>query len=154
MPNSDQSRSWNGPTGEHWAAEAERYDAMLAPFVGPIVAAAAPQPGEAVLDVGCGNGALALAFAEQVAPGGRVTGVDLSEPMLAEARRRADAAGRGDVTFVRADAQTAALPGPFDVVVSRFGVMFFDDPTAAFTNLAASLRPGGRIVFVCWQDLS
>ena len=112
------------------------------------------RPGEHVLDVGCGSGALALAIGPLVAPDGSVLGLDISRPMLANATIRARAAGLDNVSFERGDAQIHGLPeAGFDAIVSRFGVMFFDDPNAAFANLARSLRPDGRLVFACWQDL-
>jgi ubiquinone/menaquinone biosynthesis C-methylase UbiE len=110
---------------------------------------AAIRPGERVIDVGCGSGATTLAAAPLVGAQGSVLGVDVSEPMLAVARRRA--AGLGNVRFVAADAQTHAFePGAQDLVLSRFGVMFFDDPPRAFASLRRALRPGGRLCFVCW----
>lgn len=102
--------------------------------------------------MGCGNGATTIEAARSVGPTGSATGIDVSAPMLATARTRASAAGV-PATFVEADAQTADLGGPLDAIISRFGVMFFDDPVAAFTNLAGALRPGGRLAFTCWQDL-
>ena len=143
---------WNGRPASVWVAEAERLDSMLAPFGRRLLAAAALQPGERVLDVGCGNGAVSLEAARAVGSGGRVTGLDLSAPMLGLARRRAEDQGV-DVDFVQGDAQTTSFDRPFDVVVSRFGVMFFDDPEAAFANLATAVRPGGRMLFVCWQEM-
>jgi SAM-dependent methyltransferase len=111
--------------------------------------------GEVVLDVGCGCGATALELAERVGPAGRVLGLDLSGPMLERARSRARAAGAANLRFEQADAQTADLPaGAHDLVFSRFGVMFFADPPAAFANLRRALRPGGRVSFVCWQRLA
>lgn len=145
---------WDGADGERWAAEAERYDRMTRRFADAIVNAVAARPGERLLDVGCGNGALTLALAEPVAPDGTITGLDISSPMLAVAERRARQRGLTNTSFLHADAQAADLePGSFDAVVSRFGVMFFNDPVAAFTNLANALRPGGRLVFTCWRDL-
>jgi SAM-dependent methyltransferase len=129
---------------------ADFHDRMLAPFLAPLIEALDPRPGERVLDVGCGNGALTLAVAERVGPDGEAVGVDVSPQMLAVARARA--AGAGNVSFRHDDAGTAALEG-FDAWTSRFGVMFFDDQAAAFANLAAGLRPGGRAVFACWRDL-
>jgi ubiquinone/menaquinone biosynthesis C-methylase UbiE len=97
--------------------------------------------------VGCGNGAISLEAARAVGPSGQVTGLDLSAPMLEVARRRAEEQGL-NVDFVRCDAQTASFDQPFDVVLSRFGVMFFDNPGVAFANLAKATRPGGRLCFV------
>src|SRR5215471_15156359 len=154
-PNAAQIESWDGPGGQHWVAEAERYDRMTRSFGERIIEAAAPGPGERVLDVGCGNGAVALAVSALVAPGGSVMGLDISGPMLAYARRRAAAAQIASVSFRQGDAQVYPLPkASFDAVVSRFGVMFFDDPVAAFANIGRALRPGGRIAFTCWQDLT
>lgn len=154
MANAEQVEYWEGHGGEHWAAEAERYDSINRRFAERIVEALDPRPGERVLDVGCGNGALALAIGPRVAPDGDVTGLDLSGPMLAVARRRAEEAGLDNVAFEKGDAQVHPLPeAGFDAVVSRFGVMFFDDPTAAFANLRRALRPGGRLVVACWHEL-
>jgi SAM-dependent methyltransferase len=154
MPNVEQMDYWNGAGGEHWAAEQVRYDEINAEFEARVVAVLAPEPGHRVLDVGCGNGALSLAIAPLVAPAGLVLGLDISGPMLETARQRAHAARLSNATFEHGDAQTYQLEeAAFDATVSRFGVMFFDDPDAAFANLTRSLRPGGRAVFTCWQDL-
>jgi SAM-dependent methyltransferase len=155
MPNIEQAEYWDGAGGEHWVAEQARYDRMIAGFGNRMVEVLSPRSGERVLDVGCGNGALSLAIGSRVAPEGSVLGLDISGPMLAVATRRARAAGQGNVIFERGDAQVHDLPdGEFDAVVSRFGVMFFDDPHAAFANLARALRPGGRLVFACWEELA
>lgn len=152
-PNAVQAEHWNGTEGRHWAAHHERYEAMLGSFGLQVLEAVEIRPGERVLDVGCGAGDLALAAARTVGSNGRVVGIDLSVPMLETARGRASVAGLGNVSFVASDAQTSELgEGAFDVVVSRFGVMFFADPVAAFTSVARALRPGGRLAFVCWQD--
>lgn len=146
--------NWDGADGERWAAEADRYDRMSRHFTDAIVDAVAPTPGEHVLDVGCGNGALLLVIAGMVAPEGTVVGLDISSPMLDVARRRATDHSAGNVRLIHGDAQVAELePAAFDAVVSRFGVMFFHDATAAFTNLAGAMRPGARLVFTCWRDL-
>jgi ubiquinone/menaquinone biosynthesis C-methylase UbiE len=153
LPNAVQAEHWNGTEGHHWATQHERYEAMLGPFGARVLDAVAIQPGGRVLDVGCGAGDLSLAAGWATGSEGRVVGIDLSEPMLDTARRRASVAGLGNVSFVAGDAQTYGFgEGELDVVVSRFGVMFFADPVAAFTNLARALRPGGRLGFVCWQD--
>lgn len=114
----------------------------------------APVPGERVLDVGCGAGATTLALAERVSPGGAAVGVDLSAPLVAEARARAEAAGVTAASFLEADAQVDDLGAAgFDAAFSQFGVMFFADPVAAFANVHRSLVPGGRPAFACWQDV-
>jgi SAM-dependent methyltransferase len=154
MPNVEQVEYWDGSGGEHWVAQQARYDQINGAFGDRVVEVLSPRPGERVLDVGCGNGALSLAIGPLVAPDGSVLGLDISGPMLAMATTRARAAGLENVRFERGDAQVHALPDAgFDAVVSRFGVMFFDDPHAAFANMARSLRSGGRVVFACWQDL-
>ena len=113
---------------------------------------AAPAPDESVLDVGCGCGQTTVQLGERVGPGGRVTGIDLSAVMLEQARQRR--AIHENLRFENADAQIARLPArKFDLVFSRFGVMFFADAEAAFSNLRSALKPGGRLAFVCWQPL-
>ena len=155
MDHEEQHDAWDGATGERWAADADRYDRMSEAFLDLIVNAVDPRPGERVLDVGCGAGALSLAAAELVGESGGVVGIDVSERLLDVARTRSAATG-GPVstTFVLGDAQQHQFgDGQFDAIVSRFGVMFFDDATSAFSNLVAALRPGGRMVFACWRDL-
>jgi SAM-dependent methyltransferase len=154
MRNDEQFEYWNGPEGQHWADREDRFDGMLAAFVEPLLDAAAVAPDDRVLDVGCGNGATSRAAARR-ATNGRVVGVDISGPMLARARGRAADDGLENVEFVHADAQDHSFDDsdPFDVMLSRFGVMFFADPVAAFANLGTALRPGGRVAFVCWQAL-
>src|SRR6266567_7137607 len=129
IANTAQAEHWNtGPGVAHWVANQARYDRMHAPFTALILAAAALRPGENVLDVGCGCGGTTLAAARLVAPG-QATGLDLSAPMLARARADARASGLDNVLFVQGDAQVYPLePARFDAVLSRFGVMFFDDP--------------------------
>jgi SAM-dependent methyltransferase len=149
-PNAAQVELWNGPAVEGWIAHGEELDAIVAPITMALLHRLAPKPGERILDVGCGAGPTTFLVAERVRPDGEVVGVDISEPLLQQARRRAEGSGAA-VSFLIADAQTAALPGPFHAATSRMGVMFFDDPAAAFANLAGALRPGGRLVFACWQ---
>ncbi|WAS89841.1 class I SAM-dependent methyltransferase [Nannocystis punicea] len=142
---------WNGRVGESWRVHQERLDDMLAAYGEAVLGAAGARPGERVLDVGCGAGATSLALARAVQPGGAVVGVDVSTPLLERARERAAAAGL-DVTFRCADAGADDLgPGGYDLLVSRFGVMFFADPVAAFVHVRAAARPGGRLAFVCWR---
>ena len=152
MANTDMAEYWNGRPADVWVTEAERFDSMLAAFGRRLLTAAVLEPGEQVLDVGCGNGAISLEAARAVGSGGHVTGLDLSAPMLEVARRRAEEQAI-EADFVQDDAQTASFDQRFDVIVSRFGVMFFDDPEAAFANLAKAARPGGRLCFVCWQEM-
>ncbi|WP_175734879.1 class I SAM-dependent methyltransferase [Burkholderia ambifaria] len=146
----DQGGDWNGQSGERWVANQTRLDALVAVFGQAAIEAAAPVTGERVLDVGCGAGASSLALAARVGPGGQVLGVDISEPLIG--RARALAPQDTPALFQVADASSAELPeGAFDILFSRFGVMFFDDPTAAFAHMRRALRPGGRVAFVCWR---
>jgi SAM-dependent methyltransferase len=135
-----------------WAEIREPLERQLAPLGRRALAALAPRPGENVLDIGCGGGETALELARAVAPDGTVVGVDLSAAVLAFARRAAKGCER--VRFVQADAQAFPFePASFDAAFSRFGVMFFADPTAAFINIRRSLKPNGRLAFVCWRAL-
>jgi SAM-dependent methyltransferase len=148
MPaNEDQIRFWNEKAGQDWTVLQERMDANLAAIGDAVLALAHAKSGETVLDVGCGTGATSLALAQT---GANVTGLDVSKPMLGLARRRAIAAGL-DIAFIEADASSHPFEPEFDLVFSRFGVMFFDDPIGAFANLHRALKPGGRLVFVCWR---
>jgi SAM-dependent methyltransferase len=145
---------WATVEGEHFLAEAERYTRMLAGVAQRIVAVAEIQPGESVLDVGCGYGALTL-LAAKAADDVRVVGLDVNDTELRHARERARAEGLDNVTFEQGDAQTHALPeGSIDAVISRLGVMFFEDPRAAFTNFSQAVRPDGRLAFAVWRDVS
>jgi SAM-dependent methyltransferase len=152
--NHDQLEHWNDreATGD-WVTNQERYDRMLEPFAGLILDAAALSPGEQVLDVGCGCGATTLAAARAVSPG-TAAGIDLSAAMLARARENAAKADLSNASFEQADAQVHRFSASYDAVISRFGVMFFADPVAAFANLRAATRPGGRLAFACWQPLA
>lgn len=152
--NEDQRESWDGPGGAFWAENADRMDAGLARYTEPFFAEAAIEPGERVLDIGCGNGLTTCEAARRAAPG-TALGVDLSGEMLAVARDRARLAGLGNVEFVQADAQVYGFPaGGFDVVISRHGTMFFGDPAAAFANIATAVAPGGRLALLVWRDLA
>jgi SAM-dependent methyltransferase len=153
-PNAEQATFWNEQAGPIWVARQTMLDRMIAPFGERAMAALAPRPGERIVDVGCGCGDTSLAIARRVTPSGSVLGLDISEPMLARARERAAADGLAHVRFVAGDAQTHALaPGSADVIFSRFGVMFFVDPTAAFAHLRTALEPDGRVAFACWREL-
>jgi SAM-dependent methyltransferase len=149
--NTGQAEVWNGYEGGHWAANQSRYDAVNSGFNEPLLEAAAIGAGDRVLDVGCGNGQLTRLAARR---GRHATGVDLSAPMLDRARATAAEEGVANVTFERADAQVHPFPpAAFDVAVSRFGVMFFADPVAAFANVARALRPGGRVAFLSLRPI-
>ena len=148
--NAYQVADWNGQSGERWVANQARLDAMVEVFGQAAIEAAAPATDERVLDVGCGAGASSRALAARVGAGGQVLGVDISEPLLDRARTLAQQ--DTPALFQVADASSAELPqGAFDILFSRFGVMFFDDPTAAFAHMRRALRPGGRVAFVCWR---
>lgn len=139
---------WQGQTGEAWAEEWRRTDRTLAPLNEALLARALPFEGRRILDVGCGAGATSFAFADAL-PQAEVTGLDLSDALVAAAEARRD--GRGNVRFVQGDAAAwAPDDGPFDLIVSRHGVMFFDDPVAAFAHLHG-LAPGGRLLFSCFR---
>ncbi|MFD5701976.1 class I SAM-dependent methyltransferase [Streptomyces lasiicapitis] len=154
LPNARQEAIWNGPVGRHWAEQQDRYDAMSGDLNDHLFAAAAIGDGDRVLDVGCGAGTVTR-IAARLAGGGRAVGVDISEPLLARARARTAAEGVPNVSYERGDAQTHPFPaGGYDVAISRGGVMFFADHTAAFGNIARALRPGGRLVFACPQPAS
>lgn len=147
--NEEQIRHWNEELGPYYVAEAERLDTMISAFGDAMFNAVALQPSERVLDVGCGNGATTIEAARRVRPGGSAVGVDVSAPMLDLARRRAAADKVSEAEFFQGDAQVHDFGGGvFDAVISRHGLMFFDDPGVAFANLARALRPGGRMVFV------
>jgi len=149
-PNANQAAFWNDAAGRTWVEAQDPLDRQLEPLGRRGMAALAPAAGERVLDIGCGAGATSLALAEAVGPRGEVLGVDISAPLLDAARRRAR--GVANLRFAEADAQTYAFEaGAFDAAFSRFGVMFFADPAAAFGNIRRALRPDGRLAFVCWR---
>jgi SAM-dependent methyltransferase len=152
--NAEMASAWNGAEGEDWAARADRFDAASAAFDPALLEAAGIGAADRVLDVGCGAG-ISTRAAARAATDGHATGIDLSAPLLAEARRRSAAAGLANTTFVQGDAQVHPFePAAFDVVLSRFGVMFFGDPVAAFGNVARALRSAGRLAVLSWQPLA
>jgi len=147
--NADQIAYWNGPGGAQWLARHDRMEPQLAPLGLVAIEAAAPKPGERAIDIGCGTGPTSIRIADLVGDRGQVLGVDVSEPLIEAARH--NAAGRTNVQFLLGDASQHKLDGGFDLLFSRFGVMFFADPVAAFRHLRAALKPGGRLAFVCWR---
>jgi ubiquinone/menaquinone biosynthesis C-methylase UbiE len=165
--NAAQAQRWNGESGRYWIAHRERHLAGHRHLLPHLFDAAAISAGERVLDVGCGCGATTIAAARAARPAagagslarlpsggesGTAVGLDLSGPMLDVARSLAARAGVANVRFVRGDAQLCPLrQGAYDVLISSFGVMFFDDPAAAFMSMAATLRRRGRLAFMCWQ---
>lgn len=144
---------WNDAGGDAWVEHQALLDRINQP-VGDIVAERAdPGAGARVLDVGCGAGATTLDMARRVGADGLSVGVDVSEALLELARQRARAAAVDNVEFLRADAGTHDFGGPtFDAAISRYGVMFFEDPDAAFANLRRGVRPGGGLTFACWRS--
>lgn len=146
---------WNQVAGPRWVARAGLQEARNVEVAHLLQREAAPQPGERVLDIGCGTGATAIPFAAAVAPKGQVTGVDISGPMLVQARHNIAQAGTENITLVQADAQVHHFPADsFDLLLSRFGVMFFADPVAAFANLFTGLRRGGRLCMAVWASMA
>lgn len=150
--NADQRSFWDGAGGRSWVARQEHTDIMLAPVSQALVALAAPRVGERVLDVGCGCGASTLEIARAVGRTGKVAALDISGPMLAEARARAEAAGITNTDWRQADPATAVLD-EYDLLVSNFGVMFFGDSVKAFARMRRAACPDARMVFVCWRQL-
>lgn len=146
-----QAGRWNGGAGSAWVDEQEVIDAMFRPVDLALLASCPAGGATGILDVGCGTGGTTLALARRSGAPARCLGVDISAQMVAAARRRAAAQGLA-VGFVQADAQRHAFaPASVDLVVSRFGVMFFDDPVAAFANLRRAVRPGGQLRFMAWR---
>ncbi|HEY2773238.1 MAG TPA: class I SAM-dependent methyltransferase [Candidatus Binatia bacterium] len=151
--NAEQIAFWNDVGGPRWVREQALLDEQLDPVGRQAIDASGVRAGEMVIDVGCGCGSTSLELARRVGPRGKVTGVDISRPMLHLARERAARESLAQTEFVAADAQSHRFRPGYDLVFSRFGVMFFDDPVAAFTNLHGTLKPSGRMAFLCWQAL-
>lgn len=152
-PGAVSKEAWQDASGQKWARQQDRTDAQLGPLGLPAIDALNLRAGERVLDVGCGAGQTLLQLAERVGADGWVTGFDVSGPLVEQARQRIARSNHERIDVVLGDAETMRLKSPpYDALFSRFGVMFFQDPVAAFTNLAGSLRPGGRVAFLCWQS--
>jgi SAM-dependent methyltransferase len=150
VTNEQQVEYWNGAVGERWAALQDRIDLQLNNISDALMPFAKAQPGERVLDIGCGCGTTTLRLGMTVGREGSVVGVDISAPMLGVARARAQAMN-ADIPFLESDASTHDFQPVFDLVFSRFGVMFFADPVAAFKNIRRAVAPKGRLAFVCWR---
>jgi len=151
--NEDQRTRWNGTDGEYWSSNQDRLDRTLAPVTGPLLAFAQARAGSTVIDVGCGCGATTIELARAVGPSGRVVGIDLSEPMLARATERLRVFA--NATCLLGDAAELPLRDlGAELIVSRFGVMFFGDPVTAIANLRTSLAASGRIRFACWRPIN
>jgi len=151
-----QTKLWNGSVGHAWVDAQEVLDGMFKPLEDLLVEAALAAPGDRVLDVGCGTGGAALTIARRIGAAGRCVGVDISEPMIAAAQAHAEKARAehddAPASFIRADAQSYAFePASFDVIISRFGVMFFDDSVVAFTNLRRAARKNAALRFITWR---
>lgn len=153
--NAEMRRYWNEVAGPRWVGRQALQEARNVEMLRLLLAAAAPQPGEQVLDIGCGTGVTTEPFARAVQPGGRITAVDIAQPMLDAARARIDKAGLDNVSLILADAQVHAFPpATFDLVTSRCGVMFFADPTAAFKNIGGALKPRARLCMAVWATMA
>jgi SAM-dependent methyltransferase len=152
--NDEQEALWNGPAGQGWVDAQEVIDELFRPFEELLADAVAAGPGSRVLDIGCGTGSTTRAAARRLGANGHCVGVDISEPMIVAARVRAEREGT-PATFIRADAQTHPFaPASFDTIISRFGVMFFDDFVRAFANLRHAARDGAEARFIVWRGPS
>lgn len=152
--NAQQIEFWNGEAGSHWSERDDQMSGMLRPLGADAIKRAAPQPGEWVLDIGCGCGDTTVELAQAVGSSGGALGVDISAPMLVTANQKIGHLPeelRGGITFKLADASSYDFaPAAFDLLFSRFGIMFFADPAAAFSNMRSALKRGGRLTFLCW----
>jgi SAM-dependent methyltransferase len=152
-PNGMNGAVWRGRMGEAWANIAELMERSNRPVGDAVAERTRPRPSERVLDIGCGAGATTLDMARRLGPDGLCVGADISPTLIAAATAAAGAQGISQARFIEADAETYPFEaGQFDAVISRFGVMFFDDPDAAFANIRRSLTPDGRLVFACWRS--
>ncbi|HEY4057339.1 MAG TPA: methyltransferase domain-containing protein [Kofleriaceae bacterium] len=146
MSNKEQIELWAGASGDTWVKQQTKLDNQLGTLGMAAMAALSPSRGEVIGDIGCGAGQTTQQLTERVGPDGRALGVDVSTPLVALAKQRFP-----DLSFTEADASTYVFPEKLDAVFSRFGVMFFSDPVAAFSHLGSQLHPGGRLAFVCWR---
>lgn len=152
-PNADQIDYWNSDVGERWARYQDRLDAMLQPFSDAVLGLADIKPGTRIMDIGCGCGATSFDAAAKTGASGHTLGVDISAPMIARAKARASELG-STAEFMLADAAAHDFGADaFDLLVSRFGIMFFVEPAAAFAHMKKALSPSGRVAFVCWRPM-
>jgi SAM-dependent methyltransferase len=153
QPNRDEAARWNESSGPVWVELQDLLDRMFEPFAVRLIDEAFPGEGERVLDIGCGAGATTLAMARRLGSNGFCMGVDISAPLVAAAKERAAAGGLASAAFVEGDAQVFSFePESFDAVISRFGVMFFEDPVAAFANIRRAARHRAKLTFVAWRS--
>ena len=154
IANTAQHEYWNTIAGPRWVGLGGFVERRVRAVNDLLLVRSQVAVGESVLEIGCGTGAATVPFAEAVGERGRVVGVDISEPMLAGARKRIAESGLRNISLLQADAQVHPFDlARFDLIASRFGVMFFADPAAAFRNLLPAARPGGRLCFACWGPL-
>ena len=153
--NPDQAKYWNSSAGDKWVRFQVGLDALMETVSARLLEKAAIEAGENVLDIGCGTGATTLAIASEIGANGSVVGADISKTLLDFAKTRSPEKQSGDIEYLLADAQSHAfVAGKYDLLISRFGVMFFSDPVKAFANMTSALRPGGRVLFVSWSSAS
>jgi len=153
--NAAQQEYWNTVAGPRWVGLEGFVERRVRAVNDLLLRRSAVAAGERALEIGCGTGAFTVPLAEAVGERGQVLGADISDAMLAGAEKRVAESGRRNISLMQADAQTHPFePGRFDLVASRFGVMFFADPAAAFTNLRSAARPGGRLCFACWGPVA
>lgn len=141
---------WRGVGGDRWVLNLDPLELGIEAFSPPLIEAAAPRTGERVLDIGCGGAKTTISLAQAIAPLGRVTGIDISPQILAVARQRIE--GIHNIDLILGDVMETDLGDPFDLLFSRFGVMFFERPAQAFRRLHGLLKPGGRLAFICWRS--
>lgn len=151
QPNVGMAEFWNGNGGKNWVSRETRLESSLKVFGQQAINAGSISPGQRILDIGFGCGETAIELAKKVGPQGQVHGVDISVAMVEAAEKKSLDKGIANLTFECGDAQTKTFPVDYyDLIFSRFGVMFFDDPIGAFKNIYKSLKPGGRLAFICW----
>jgi ubiquinone/menaquinone biosynthesis C-methylase UbiE len=148
----EQARRWNGPAGNAWVQAQGLLDRVFKPLEDLLVEAVRSVSGRQVLDIGCGTGATTLAVSRLLGANGQCTGIDISDPVIVAARKRAELEGT-PAHFILADAQAHAFePASFDTIISRFGVMFFADFVQAFSNLRRAAKEGAEVRLIAWRS--